>query len=401
MPDIFVNYRHDDGYAAGWLKDRLESEFDVFIDTGLRAGDDLEGHILPELDEARIVLAVIGRVWIDAANLQRLRQADDWIRRELVRAFSRNDAKVIAVLADVQMPKAEQLPVDLQPLLKVKAAEVRYNSWQQDVEDLIKTLAGILEKPTRPSGARGGMPPDLPYLCNRGEQEDDLASLVSKAQDSHSLVCILHGHKWEAHSGFVSRLRQRRVLEDVFAATGASVDIYPLDWNRSQAKAGNHGVVLRSAIKAGAMNRRIASDEQMYTFLRNPGRPAVLMLQVTAQDLQDCGSDLLPALERAWQALMTALGATPTHFLALWLNVTYETTPGSLGAGLATSPLTQLNPVQQGDILSWMTLHEVEPFASGHETALTEIASDQRLWMAPGKIHMQRFVDAVRALFPG
>jgi hypothetical protein len=401
MPDIFVNYRHDDGYAAGWLKDRLESEFDVFIDTGLRVGDNLEEHILPELDGAHIVLAVIGRTWIDEVNLRRLRQDDDWIRRELVRAFGRKDAKVIAVLADVGMPKAEQLPVELHPLLEVKAAEVRYNSWQQDVEDLIKTLAGLLEKPARPSSAHCGMPPDLPYLCDRGEQEDNLSRLASKAQDTRSLVCVLHGHMWEAHSGFVSRLRQRRVLEDVFAAAGTSVDIYPLDWNRSQAKAGNHGGVLRSAIKAGAMNRRIATDAQLLAFLRNPGRPAVMMLQVTAQDLQDCGPDLLPALERAWQALMTDLGAIPTHFLALWLNVTYETAPQSLGEGLVTPPLTQLNPVQQGDILNWMTLREVERYVSRHETALTEIASDQRLCVAPGRIHMQRFVDAVRALIPG
>lgn len=39
MPDIFINYRHDDGFAARALKEGLDDSVDVFMDTRLEAGD--------------------------------------------------------------------------------------------------------------------------------------------------------------------------------------------------------------------------------------------------------------------------------------------------------------------------------------------------------------------------
>jgi hypothetical protein len=398
MTDVFVNYRRDDGVVAGWLNERLEKEFDVFIDNSIQSGDSLDRHIMPVLNEAQIILAVIGKTWIEPRNLKRLHDSDDWVRRELCEAFARTDARVIPVLADVDMPDKKELPDVLHALPDLLAAELRYNSWDQDVERLSERIATLLARPRRVGAARGAMPAELPYLCNRVEQEDDLTALAEAAQATHSLFCVLHGHKWEAHAGFVSRLRQRGVLEDLFGAAEINVDLYPLEWNRSLAKAGNHAAALCSAIKSGAMKTRRASDEQLYAFLRNPQRPAVMMLQVTWEDLREQGDVLLPGFEKAWHALIAALGTTPSQFLALWLNLTYDTAGQSLPPGLAVAPLKELNPVREADIQGWMNLPEVRRFTSGRELALTNLASDQSLWMAPGRIHMQQFVDAVRAL---
>ena len=403
MPDIFVNYRHDDGWAAGRLKDRLESEFDVFIDTGLRPGASLEGEIMPELDRARIILAVISKEWLQPTNLARLQDESDWIRRELLRAFARKDALVIPVLADVPMPKRAQLPEALYPLIALKAFAIRYDSWQEDIDIVIERLGELLDKPIRPvaTAAVAAMPPDLPYLCDRAEQERGLTALTASAGSQKSLVCVLHGHRWEAHLGFLNRLRQKRVLEKLFAAERTGVDVYQLQWTPGEVEGGQHGQVLRSALKEVAMDQPLATDDELYAYLRNPVRPAVMMLQVTQGDLQECGPGLLAAFEQAWQQLIAKLGATPCRFLALWLNLTYDSLPANLADGLAVAPLKQLNPVQERDILSWMALPEVTAFTSRHESALTGLAADQSLWMAPGKIHMQRFVDAVRALIPG
>ena len=401
MPDIFVNYRHDDGYVAGRLKDRLEAEFDVFIDTGLRPGASLEGEIMPALDQARVILAVIGKEWLQPANLSRLQDKSDWIRCELLRAFDRKDALVIPVLADVRMPTRAQLPEALLPLIQLKAFEVRYDSWDPDVDAIIEGLNDLLAKPMRPALASAGMPSDLPYLCDRGEQERGLTALAINTQAQKSLVCVLHGHRWEAHLGFLSRLRQRRVLEKLFTAERTGVDVHQLQWSPAEVESNQHGKVLRMAIKEVAMDKPMATDDELYAYLRNPVRPAVMMLQITQRDLEECGPGLLAAFERAWQQLLAALGTAPSRFLALWLNLTYDTPPANLGDGLAVVPLKQLNPVQDRDIQSWISMPEVQPFTSGHELALANLVKDETLWTEREKIHMQRFVDAVRALIPG
>jgi hypothetical protein len=399
MADVFVNYRHDDGHAAGRLADRLKDEFDVFIDTRLDEGDHLEAPIMQSLGEARVVLAIIGRQWMTAANLARLQGSDDWIRRELTTAWKRTDVKVVPVRvdADIPMPTSAQLPKDLLPLLDVKAVELRYNTWDEDVDTLIEHIRQWV---AGPAPRRAVMPVELPYLCNRVEQEDDLTNLAANAQSARSLVCVLHGHKWEGHAGFVSRLQQRRVLEDLFAAGAANVEVHRLQWNRSLARAGKYDSVIRGVIKSDIMNRRIASDDDLCRFLRNPAGPMVVMLEVTTRDIAECGDGLLAGLEKAWQTLVTSLGAAPAHFLALWLNVVYDTPDQELPASIAVPRLAKLDPVEIGDIRDWMVLDEVRNFVATHEVEITELASNPQLCVAPGKIHMQKFVDAVRSLIP-
>jgi hypothetical protein len=401
MFEVFVNYRHDEGNTAGRLAERLEDEFDVFIDTKLEPGASFEGEILPALDASRVVLAVIGKEWLEPSSLDRLKNEEDWVRRELLRAFGRNDAYVIPLLADVGMPAANLLPEVLLPLRGLKAFQVRYDLWDQDVAAVIKRVYELLAKPARPASSQAGMPADLPYLCDRAEQERDLAALAVDAQATKSLVCVLHGQRWEAHIGFLSRLRQRRALEDVFGAGRVGVDVRQLQWYPSDVQAGRHGEVLRTAIKTEIMGQRRVTDEDLYAFLRSPVRPLVMMLQITADDLEECGGGLLAAFEKAWHQLMAALGAAPTQFLVLWLNVTYDTAPANLTEGLTVAPLKQLNPVRDGDIQTWMYLPQVRQFTERHESALNNLVADQSLWTIPRRIPMQRFVDAVRALIPG
>src|SRR6185295_3797302 len=106
---------------------------------------------------------------------------------------------------------------------------------------------------------------------------------------------------------------------------GANVEVHRLQWNRTLARAGKYDAVLRSLIKSDIMNRRIASDDDMCRFLRNTVGPMVIMLEVLASDVAECGDGFLPGLEASWKKLLASLGGPPAHFLALWLNVVYET----------------------------------------------------------------------------
>jgi hypothetical protein len=406
MFDVFVNYRHDDGPTVHSLATALAREFSVFIDVNIPLGTDLEKEIIPALQSARVVVALIGKEWFSRRNLRRLRDEKDWIHRELALTLARGDeVKLIPVLAHdlVDMPTPDMLPAALHPFLMRKAVRIHYDTLEEDLRDFIEDVRKLLPARTAPRALSVPqsklMPKDAPFLCDRVPQEEDFATLANAAQTTRSLVCVLHGHKWEAHLGFIRRLQQRRTLEQLFGAANAGVDVHMLEWNIAHALDGKHEELLRSALKRSAMKAARASNDELTAFLRNTGRPAVLVMQVTWSDLQECGASLLTALENAWNNIIAQLGNAPANALVLCINVTYDDAHQEIDTQ-DLKQLAKLRPVREGDIATWMNLDEMQRFTQGHEIKLTDIARDARYCIVPGQLHMQRFVDAVRELIP-
>jgi hypothetical protein len=98
------------------------------------------------------MLAIIGPSWQGlntATNTSRINNANDWVRLEISTALQRN-IRVVPVLVDgAELPAPEQLPYDLQPLLKRQAYEISNKRWKYDTDELIKFLvrsAGITPK---------------------------------------------------------------------------------------------------------------------------------------------------------------------------------------------------------------------------------------------------------------
>ena len=95
---IFISYRRDDsGYAAGRLFDRLSQRFGrdrLFMDIDtIGLGVDFAHSIDEAIAGCDVVLAVIGRDWLTAADAQGRRRLDDpqdFVRQELVAALSRD-----------------------------------------------------------------------------------------------------------------------------------------------------------------------------------------------------------------------------------------------------------------------------------------------------------------------
>src|SRR5215813_9577580 len=93
---VFINYRGEDSYSYGALLHvELSRHFgpeSVFLDSAsIPAGVDFAQQLLVRIREARVVLAVIGSRWLAAAGADGGRRIDDpsdWIRRELVEAFT-------------------------------------------------------------------------------------------------------------------------------------------------------------------------------------------------------------------------------------------------------------------------------------------------------------------------
>ncbi|MBC2868880.1 TIR domain-containing protein [Streptomyces mexicanus] len=165
MVDVFVNYRTlDSAYVAATCYELLSAEFGperVFRDcVSIRPGDRYPDAIRQALEEARVLLVLIGPQWLapdpSAQDGRRLIDDEqDWVRREIRRALAR-DIPVIPVLLDgARLPGEEQLPSDIRKLFWHQALTVGHRTLGDDVRRLarrIEELVPELGRSLPPSG---------------------------------------------------------------------------------------------------------------------------------------------------------------------------------------------------------------------------------------------------------
>lgn len=159
MAGIFISYRERD--SKGWalsLRDRLVEAFGedkVFLDKdALRAGK-WKDQIERALGDCNVVLVVIGRGWLNAADdqgRQRLLLEDDVHRREIALALLRLDVTVIPVLVDgAAMPKTDELPADIRDLRQQQTRAISDSAAHRkvDLDGLIgdiRRVGGLIAK---------------------------------------------------------------------------------------------------------------------------------------------------------------------------------------------------------------------------------------------------------------
>lgn len=155
MRPIFVSYRREDAEGeAGRLFDDLVSHFGedaVFLDVAaIEVGRDFRKEIDESIATCGVLLAIIGKDWIDAKNeggQRRLDDPSDFVRLETASALKR-DIPVIPVLVHgAKMPRPEQLPDDLKELAFRNGVELTHARWRSDLELLIKALGRHVESP--------------------------------------------------------------------------------------------------------------------------------------------------------------------------------------------------------------------------------------------------------------
>ena len=109
----------------------------------IQPGRDFRKAIDDCIHECSVLLAIVGREWLeskDALGRRRLDDETDFVRLEIASAL-RRDIPVIPVLVrGAKMPRAEQLPADLQELAYRNAVELTHARWKSDVQVLIQAL---------------------------------------------------------------------------------------------------------------------------------------------------------------------------------------------------------------------------------------------------------------------
>jgi outer membrane protein OmpA-like peptidoglycan-associated protein len=151
---IFIGYRREDtADVGGRIYDGLVRHFGrrrIFKDVDdLRPGADFGAYITTILPQCRVFLALIGPRWIEARDQQGNRRLDDphdWVRVEIETALATPGLDVVPVLVSgAEMPRAQDLPESLLPILRRQAAIVRRDpDFHDDVGRLAAALKGSL-----------------------------------------------------------------------------------------------------------------------------------------------------------------------------------------------------------------------------------------------------------------
>lgn len=148
MSGIFVSYRRSDSAGfAGRLAEALSERFGralVFRDIeDIEPGLDFVDAINKSIGDCDVLLVVMGPTWAtttNAAGTSRLENPEDFVRLEIEAALKR-DTRIIPVLVNgAEMPKQDQIPESLQPILRRNAFEMSDARWGYDANRLIELL---------------------------------------------------------------------------------------------------------------------------------------------------------------------------------------------------------------------------------------------------------------------
>lgn len=148
MSGIFISYRRSDSAGhTGRLFDRLRATFGerrVFIDVcDIDAGSDFARTIERRIGACDVLLAIIGREWLDSRNAgggRRLEEAGDFVRQEIAAALRRGLVVIPVLVEQARMPAAAELPAELRELAGRNAFALRDERWDGDVEQLISQI---------------------------------------------------------------------------------------------------------------------------------------------------------------------------------------------------------------------------------------------------------------------
>ena len=171
MGKIFISYRRDDaGEAAGRLSDNLVERFgrdSIFMDVdGIALGRDFRTVIEETLGQCGVMLAVMGKDWLqskDAKGNRRLDQPTDYVRLEITTALKRDIPVIPVCVQGASVPSCDDLPDALKNFAFRNAFELTHARWSSDVQLLTERLRPYMEPVAAPQ-ANNPPPPTHSYV---------------------------------------------------------------------------------------------------------------------------------------------------------------------------------------------------------------------------------------------
>jgi hypothetical protein len=214
---FFISYRRDDSAGhAGRISDQLGREFGLdalFMDVdAIPLGVNFIEVLREEVARCDVLLALIGPNWLnihDQEGNRRLDNPSDLVRIEIATALRRNIPVIPVLLDGARMPKADQLPKDLEELAVRNGLDVRHTSFRTDVDKLIRALSMQPQIFDSPDGALRALifaPNASPNAESRvvirsSSAGDTITSEDYSSKDGEHGYCVYRA-KWSPDSQF-------------------------------------------------------------------------------------------------------------------------------------------------------------------------------------------------------
>ena len=234
---LFVSYSHKDQLLLDKLVTHLESlETDGLVqlwdDRDLRAGSSKgwEEELLRKLNTARVIVLLLSPAFAASPYCQ---------QKEVPRALERKlagEALVYLVHLRTHRIQANLREFQIRPSVSISIADspkpnVQFTRIAEEIGNDLATFkpaqtTTVLRRSTK------SLPPYLPYLCNRTDQEEPLLSLREQT-DAISLRPIVYavaGPDIECHEAFHERIAKDFLPRLVGVPGPAAVDPIPIDW---------------------------------------------------------------------------------------------------------------------------------------------------------------------------
>lgn len=165
MSGVFISYRR--GFSTAYARqiyEKLSASFGserVFYDIDtIEAGADFIEVIESTIDRSGLMVVVIDPTWVSAANPDgslRLHDEDDPVRLEVSRGLVRDITVLPVLVGGARMPRAEELPANLQALVRRNAHELSDTRWKSDMDALVgKASKATGIEPGAAQAAKGG-----------------------------------------------------------------------------------------------------------------------------------------------------------------------------------------------------------------------------------------------------
>ena len=158
---VFISYRREDtGAQAGRLYDRLRQIFpedDLYFDLNtIGGGENFVESIESAIERSEVVLVLIGKNWLSPrqGSVAPRFGPDDYVSFELSAAL-RRPILVLPILVDgAQMVQGHLLPSDVRAITTRNALPLRLESFDNDTENIVSTIAGTAAKREQGHGRR-------------------------------------------------------------------------------------------------------------------------------------------------------------------------------------------------------------------------------------------------------
>jgi hypothetical protein len=177
MDAVFINYRREEtaGEARARFNDLVAKlgEGSVFMDVdNIALGRDFREVIQQHLASLKLMLALIGRNWVNATDQsgrRRLHDPSDFVRLEIEAALKRNIPVTPVLVQGAHMPSVEDLPESLRDFAYRNGFEISHNRWESDVHEMIKRLGLGVSQGEGSSGKQTAAGASLPKSGARAE----------------------------------------------------------------------------------------------------------------------------------------------------------------------------------------------------------------------------------------